>query len=158
MRYLAGLILFCSLSVYAAPMVQRVFDGDTVEIIDQTQRYHLRINDIDAPERNQAYGKKSRRTLLNLCRHAEIQISLTGTDRYQRRLGKLSCNQEDVSYYMVKHGYAWFYAHYSNDATLATAERMARQQHLGLWQAEHPLPPWIWRKMAAKMHEQGDTK
>ena len=122
------------------------YDGDTVKINDGTLEYKLRLTDIDAPERNQAYGKKSRRALMQLCKNTQVQVQLSGIDKYQRNLGKLNCNQQDVSQFMVQNGHAWFYRHYSTDGTLDNAEQTARQKQLGLWANKNPTPPWIWRK------------
>ena len=133
----------------AYPKIVRYYDGDTVKIDGGMRQYKLRINDIDAPERNQAYGKQARRALINFCKHAQIQVQLSGTDKYQRDLGQLHCNQQSVSTYMVANGYAWFNQRYSLDGSLLLAEQHARQQKLGLWQSSAPLPPWRWRQKHA---------
>ena len=130
-----ALILNCNLPVFAAEITY-FYDGDTVKINDNGQEFKLRINDIDAPEKNQAYGKKSRRALMQLCEHGEFQAQITGQDKYGRKLGKLVCHDQDASLYMVQNGYAWFYAHYSNDSNLAFAQQEARNRGLGLWHAK----------------------
>jgi len=130
----------------AAPKIAKYYDGDTVRITDTGKDYKLRITNIDAPERNQPYGKKSRRALMQFCKDADIQVIITGTDKYERQLGKLYCNQEDISLLMVKNGHAWFYKQYSNDATLAYAEKTAKLKKLGLWENKRQTPPWVWRR------------
>ncbi len=138
-------ILACSLSVFAAE-ITCFYDGDTVKINDNGQEFKLRINDIDAPEKNQSYGKKSRRALMNLCENGEFQASITGQDKYGRKLGKLVCHGEDASLYMVQNGYAWFYHQYSSDSALELAEMEARDNKRGLWKTKQQTPPWVWRK------------
>ena len=138
-------LLACSLPTFAAEITY-FYDGDTVKINDNDVEFKLRINDIDAPEKNQSYGKKSRRALMSLCEHDEFQVQITGEDKYQRKLGKLYCHGEDASLYMVQNGYAWFYAHYSNDGNLAFAQQQAHNNGLGLWHAKQQTEPWIWRK------------
>lgn len=123
-----------------------VYDGDTVKIQQGLSTYKLRISDIDAPERNQAYGKKARRALISFCKQASISVDITGTDQYQRNLGQLYCNHQSVSHFMVANGHAWVYQRYSQDAHLIHAESAARQQKLGLWQQNNPKAPWLWRK------------
>ena len=140
-----ALILGSGLSAYSAEITY-FYDGDTVKINDNGQEFKLRINDIDAPEKNQSYGKKSRRALMSLCEHGEFQAQITGQDKYGRKLGKLVCHGTDASLYMVQNGYAWFYAHYSNDGNLAFAQLEARNNGLGLWHAKQQTEPWIWRK------------
>jgi micrococcal nuclease len=138
-------ILACSLPVFAAE-ISYFYDGDTVKIKDGIKVYKLRISDIDAPERTQTYGLKSRRALVKFCKNASVQMQLSGVDKYYRNLGKLQCNNQDASLYMVKNGHAWFYRRYSSDSTLELAEQEARKNKRGLWQSQHPTPPWVWRK------------
>jgi micrococcal nuclease len=145
---------FCVLSIHMQLAIANdfqtkilyVYDGDTVKIQQGLGTYRLRISDIDAPERNQAYGKKARRALMTFCKHAAISIDITGTDQYQRKLGQLQCNGQSVSQFMVANGHAWFYQRYSNNPFLADAESNARQQKLGLWHQKNPKAPWLWRK------------
>ena len=140
-----ALILGCGLSAYSAEITY-FYDGDTVKINDNGQEFKLRINDIDAPEKSQSYGKKSRRALMQLCKSGEFKATITGQDKYGRKLGKLACHGQDASMYMVQNGYAWFYAHFSNDSNLAFSQQEARNKGLGLWHAKQQTEPWIWRK------------
>lgn len=124
-----------------------VYDGDTVKVRSSKREFKLRLAEIDAPERNQDYGLKSRRALIKLCQGNDklITVQMTGTDQYNRTLGNLQCNHVDVSRYLTEHGFAWHYAQYSNNSTLHHAELNARQQKLGLWSNNNPTPPWVWR-------------
>jgi micrococcal nuclease len=141
----AAWMLGLSVSALSAEITY-FYDGDTVKIVDAGYAYKLRLTDIDAPERNQAYGKKSRRALMQLCSGANVQVYLSGTDKYQRKLGKLVCNNIDASEFMVANGHAWFNARYSIDGGLAFKEQQARSQQLGLWGLQTQTPPWVWRK------------
>lgn len=138
-------LLACSLPIFALEITY-FYDGDTVKIKDAAYEYKLRITEIDAPERNQSYGKKSRRALMDFCQDANIFVAISGTDKYGRRLGKLLCNQQDVSTHMVKNGHAWFNRKYSMDYMLGLQEDEARGNKLGLWSAKHPTATWVWRK------------
>jgi micrococcal nuclease len=141
----AAWMLGLSVSALSAEITY-FYDGDTVKIVDAGYAYKLRLTDIDAPERNQAYGKKSRRALMQLCSGANVQVYLSGIDKYQRKLGKLVCNNTDASQFMISNGHAWFNARYSNDQSLAFAQQRAYNNHLGLWNAKQQTPPWVWRK------------
>lgn len=141
----AALVLACSLDVFAAEITY-FYDGDTVKVNDRGREYKLRLTDIDAPERNQAYGLKSRRALMQFCKNAEVKVYVSGQDKYQRSLGKLHCNKLDASEFMVENGHAWFNRRYSMDYMLALLEDEARKNKLGLWNAKKPTPPWVWRK------------
>lgn len=147
---MACLLMLMSAKSHAddAYAVTNVYDGDTVELSHGNSRFKLRLTNIDAPERNQAYGKKSRRALTKLCKgsHIAVTAEISGTDKYQRNLGKLYCNHTDASLYLVERGLAWHNAKYSNDPTTQQAEIVARQNKVGLWKSRKPMPPWIWRQ------------
>jgi endonuclease YncB( thermonuclease family) len=122
------------------------YDGDTVKIDDGFLQYKLRIMDIDAPERNQSYGKKSRRALMHFCKNAEVTVQIEGVDKYGRQLGELQCNQQSVSTFMVRQGHAWFNAKYSHNLQLQWEEEQAKQNRIGLWKSKKQTPPWVWRQ------------
>ncbi len=136
----------CTYANELSPKITHFYDGDTVKIQDGLSEYKLRLTDIDAPERNQNYGKTARRVLMNLCKNADVKIYLSGIDKYQRNLGKLSCNNQDVSVFMINNGHAWFNRRYSMDYTLDLAEQNARTNKIGLWKRKNPTPPWQWRQ------------
>lgn len=145
---------FCFLITSSSPaaetpyIVSYVYDGDTVKLRNLDGEVKLRLADIDAPERNKAYGKKARRTLIKLCLGSNIIVAaeITGTDKYNRSLGRLHCNHIDTSIYLAEHGLAWHYAQYSSDVSIYNAALKARQQKRGLWKNKNPMPPWAWRQ------------
>ncbi len=136
----------CTYANELSPKITHFYDGDTVKIQDGLSEYKLRLTDIDAPERNQNYGKTARRALTKLCKNADVKVYLSGIDKYQRNLGKLSCNNQDVSVFMINNGHAWFNRRYSMDYTLDLAEQSAKTNKLGLWKRKNPTPPWQWRQ------------
>ena len=130
-----------------------VYDGDTVKLRPVTSsnpndEFKLRLTDIDAPERNQNYGLKSRRALIKLCQGKNIQATaeIVAKDKYGRSLGRLQCNKVDASLYLAEQGLAWDQDHYSTDFEIYNAARIARQQRLGLWADDKPIAPWLYRK------------
>lgn len=137
---------YCAHSADLTPKITYFYDGDTVKIKDALSEYKLRLNDIDAPERNQMYGKTARRALIQLCKNADVRVYVMSKDRYKRNVGKLICNNQDASVYMVKNGHAWFNKRYSMDYTLDLAEQESRANQLGLWKQKNPTPPWVWRQ------------
>lgn len=149
---------FCLVSTaHAEPKLARVIDGDTVVITENGENYHLRLLDIDAPEINQAYGKKAKRALNQLCKSASVQIdsgqiASTNFDRYGRRLGRLYCNQQDASAYLLQQGLAWFNRPYAHRQDYQMLESEAQEAQLGLWHSQDPTPPWTWRHSHANQY------
>jgi len=151
LRFLfTGLLLLSSAPGHAdiTYTVSNVYDGDTVELKSSNgDKLKLRLSDIDAPERNQEFGQKARRALIKLCKGSAIGVELAGRDKYNRHLGKLACNRTDASLYMAKHGYAWHNEKYSDNIAVRNAAATARRDRIGLWSADKPLPPWVWRRL-----------
>ncbi len=55
--------------------VVKVTDGDTVHVLDASQtRHKIRLQGIDAPERKQAFGKRSKQYLTNLVAGRVVEV------------------------------------------------------------------------------------
>lgn len=106
----------------------------------------MRIAQIDAPEKRQAFGNRSRQALADLCFQQPAAISRTSKDRYGRTVADVACRGQDVGQHMVRGGWAWVYDRYVIDRSLYTLQDAARAARVGLWAAE-AVPPWEWRKM-----------
>lgn len=129
--------------------VVSVSDGDTISILtDKKNQIKIRLTEIDAPEKDQPYGKKSKEALSALVFNKDISVSSDSKDRYGRTLGRIYTKTTDVNLYMVSKGYAWAYTKYLTDQSIKVAETKARTSRLGLWalQKDQTVPPWEWRK------------
>ncbi|EJP74630.1 thermonuclease family protein [Campylobacter sp. FOBRC14] len=124
--------------------VVSIHDGDTITILQNKQQIKVRLFGIDAPEKKQPYGQKSKQFLSNLIAGRSVEIQEKGKDRYKRVLGIVYLDGQDINEQMVLNGYAWAYVKYSK--IYAGQELKARSQNLGLWQDKKPIPPWEWRK------------
>ena len=132
--------------------VIKVIDGDSVNVLrlPENKEVKLRLYGIDAPEWKQAYGKESKDALNGLLgTNREIFVKVLDKDRYGRLICNLHLNSEDipVNEWMVSKGNAWHYVKYApDDINLQKAEKNARNNKLGLWSSETPIPPWEFRK------------
>lgn len=121
-------------------------DGDTITVLNDRKQIKVRLEGIDAPEKSQAFGNKSKDALADLIGRKEVSIHATGIDKYGRTLGRVIIEGQDVSELMVAQGMAWHYKEYSDDEALAELEDKARAAKLGLWAESNALPPWEFRK------------
>ena len=147
---------FISSLVYADTLsgrVVRVIDGDTLVVLDASKtQQKIRLQGIDAPERRQAFGTKSKEHLSDLVAGQVVVVEYHDLDRYQRILGKVLLDGEDINLEQVSSGMAWHYKKYQREQSAADrirysdAEREARRQKLGLWHDPHPVPPWDYRQ------------
>ncbi|WNL28015.1 thermonuclease family protein [Arcobacter cryaerophilus gv. pseudocryaerophilus] len=146
---LLALIILSSylLSYELIGKVVKVSDGDTITILTSDKTQHkIRLNDIDAPEKKQAFGNKSKDNLAKYIAGKTVTVEYQKKDKYKRILGTIYYNNTDINLQQVKDGYAWVYKKYSNNQTYYKAERIARDKRVGLWTDKKPLEPWEFRK------------
>lgn len=126
--------------------VVAVMDGDTLAVLDAGRQEHrIRLAEIDAPEKGQPFGQRSKQSLSGLCFGREAVIEDRGHDRYGRAIGRVSCGGIDTSAEQVRRGMAWVFDRYATDRTLYAIQDEARAARRGLWSDAAPVPPWEWR-------------
>jgi endonuclease YncB( thermonuclease family) len=134
----------------ASEVVGRVVsiqDGDTLTILVSRKQIRVRLTEIDAPERRQPFGTRSRQSLSEICGGRQAQVDDRGKDRYGRTLGQVTCAGVDANTEQVRRGMAWVFERYApKDSSLYAVEAEARAAKRGLWQDARRVPPWEWRK------------
>jgi endonuclease YncB( thermonuclease family) len=165
--FLAFLLLLAAESACAAELRGRVVgvaDGDTITVLDAAHaRHKVRLEGIDAPEKHQAFGTRSRQNLSALVYGKTVVVVWHKHDRYGRIIGKVlapecrrgTCTETlDTGLAQIDSGLAWHYRQYEKDQVpedrrrYALAEQRARAQRGGLWQDRDPTAPWIFRRSA----------
>ncbi len=153
--YVIALLSFC-FSLEAATLqgkVVSVADGDTITVLDSQKTQHkIRLQGIDAPERAQAFGNKSKQSLHEMVHGKQVTVDYQKKDKYGRVVGKILLNNTDGCLEQLKRGMAWHYKQYANEQpkedreTYSLAEQQAKTELKGLWKDKHPVPPWEFRK------------
>lgn len=148
-KYVTLVAVIFSGSLCAAEIqgkVIRVIDGDTIEVLQEQKPVRIRLANIDAPEKKQAFGRWSTNQLKGLVAARPVTVAYTQTDRYGRIIGRVfTMNGTEASRFMVQSGAAWVYERYNADKALPALQREAQTQKRGLWIDSQPVPPWEWR-------------
>ena len=145
--------------------VTKVSDGDTIHVVtDGNVKFKVRLDRIDAPEKDQPYGKESTAYLSSLIRGKTVRVEWQKKDQYGRVLGVVylpsiehSNNPnnrtilQDINLHLVATGNAWHYSHFDKTPAYAAAEAAAKEKKLGLWAADNPINPYEWRKNKRRM-------
>ena len=140
-----------SLSVAVLCLVVGVSDGDTIKVrCGDTPEEKVRLLQIDAPEKKQAFGTKAKEVLSDLAFGKTVQLERGSPDRYGRTLGRLTLDSTDLNFEMVRRGFAWCYLKYLTDQSCLTIEADAREHRRGLWADASPIPPWEFRHPPAE--------
>ena len=126
----------------------RVVDGDTIHIGKIKYRFH----GIDAPEMSQICkqnnknikcGLLSKVKLVEKINNQKVNCKKITTDRYKRIVAECFVNNESLSSFLVKNGYAFAYRRYSKQ--FVEDENFAKKNKLGLWAMEFQYP-WDFRR------------
>ncbi len=139
-----------------------VADGDTITVLDADRQQHkIRLQGIDAPERAQPFGQRSKENLSRLVFYKDVRVEWEKRDKYKRIVGKVwvqptscpTCAMTlDVGHAQITVGLAWWYRKYAKEQSpqdrgaYEFSEQEARAKRAGLWADGHPVPPWDWRK------------
>ena len=126
--------------------VVEIHDGDTITVLSPGgARIKIRLDGIDAPELDQSFGPQAKQALSGMVFGRIIALQISGTDRYKRMLATAYVDKSNVNLSLVFYGFAWHYAEYSKDRSLANAQVRAQTAQSGLWQETNPTSPWEWR-------------
>ncbi|MFZ5883641.1 MAG: thermonuclease family protein [Chloroflexota bacterium] len=155
------LLITVTLAIVSAPAFAETFagrvigvtDGDTVKVLDGINQEHkIRLAGIDAPERKQPFGQRSKQHLSDLVYGKDVEVEWHKQDRYKRLVGKIIIHGQDANLEMVESGLAWHYKKYQGEQSYgdrlayARAEEDARKCRCGLWADPRPIEPGEWRK------------
>lgn len=147
--FTVAIALGASLPACALELVGRVIgvaDGDTLTVLANNEPIHVRLANIDAPEKAQAFGKVSKKALSDLCYGKEAHVTVYELDKYKRSVGTVFCNGINSNAEQVKTGMAWVYDKYVRDQSFYALQKTAKENKLGLWVDPRPIEPWLWRK------------
>lgn len=162
---LALLLVISTRDAFAANLEGRVVgvsDGDTVTVLDgERKRHKIRLAGIDAPEKAQPFGQRSKENLSRMVFDKDVRVEWSKRDRYGRIVGKVwvqpkscpTCPMTlDAGHSQITVGLAWWYRKYAKEQSSADrgayefSEQEARAKRVGLWSDPDPVPPWDWRR------------
>lgn len=143
--------IFCSIDCMAQKFqvrVVKISDGDTfVGLNRDNLQIKFRIWGIDAPEKKQAFGTKSKEYLSSLIFGKTITVDVQKQDGWGRYVAYVyTPENKDVSLEMLKAGMAWHFVKYDQSPEYGAAEAESRNKKAGLWSDPHRIAPWEFRK------------
>ena len=126
----------------------KVVDGDTIHLNGEK----IRFTGIDTPELKQicikdgaknSCGVIAKQILINKIGNNIVQCISEGKDQYKRTLAECFVNNESLSSYLVRSGYAFAYRKYSKK--FIPDENYAKANQIGMWNMEFEYP-WNYRR------------
>lgn len=132
---LSMLVVALSASADFSGRIVRVLDGDTVEMLAPgNQLTRIRLAGIDAPEKSQPFGQRSRQELSSMVAQQHVTVTGSDKDHYGRLLGTVWLGVTDVNAEQIRKGLAWAYRYHGKPTRpdYAVLEADARRQSVGL--------------------------
>ena len=126
----------------------KIVDGDTIHLNGKK----IRFTGIDTPELKQTClidgikdpcGLTAKQMLIDKIGNNTIHCISDGKDQYKRILAECFVNNESLSSFIVKSGYAFAYRRYSKK--FIPYENFAKKNKLGMWSMKF-VYPWDYRK------------
>lgn len=148
MRFIPAflLIVFLPLAALGAEVI-RIVDGDTIVLNDSSR---IRLYGIDCPERGQPGEAEAAQATSQLVSGQTVQIENLYADRYGRTVAIVILESGDtLQEALLQKGMAWVAPQYCKRPecdSWRNLEHSARLARIGIWQDEHAVPPWEWRK------------
>ena len=147
-KLLEFIVLGFLLSGYVHADNLKIVDGDTIHLNGEK----IRFTGIDTPELKQTCikdgvkdpcGITAKQILIDKIGSNKVECISEGKDRYKRTLAECFVNNESLSSYLVRSGYAFAYRRYSKK--FISDEDYAKANKLGMWAMTFQYP-WDFRK------------
>ena len=126
----------------------KVVDGDTIHLDGQK----IRFSGIDTPEINQVCKKNdeiikcgilAKELLISMIGNNKVKCVNEGVDQYKRILAECFVNNQSLSKYLVREGFAFAYRKYSTK--FIEDEDYAKKNKKGMWSMIFEYP-WDYRR------------
>ena len=142
--FMKSLMLAFSILITFSVSAQTVQDGDSIIRGDGVR---VRLYGIDAPEKDQPYGREARKVLKQYM-PLVANMKQYDEDRYGRLIVELFTeDNKSINAAMICSGAAWWYEYYAPDRPqFKQCQEDAQKAKRGLRADEDPIPPWSWRR------------
>lgn len=131
-------------------LVIGIADGDTLTARCETptgmENIKVRLAEVDAPEKGQAFCTRSKQHLSDNCFRKPAEVRPQTKDRYGRTVARVTCAGVDANAEQVRAGMAWVFDKHVTDRALCATQDEARAARRGLWVDAVPVAPWEWRR------------
>lgn len=122
-------------------LVEKVVDGDTIDVKIDGKIESIRLIGIDAPEKNECYGSEATEKMKELIENKKIKIeadsSQNDKDKYDRLLRYIYLEDGTlINEKLVADGFAKEYTYkipYKFQSNFKSDQKLAKENKLGLW-------------------------
>ena len=138
--------------------LSRFWSVDSLEVFDGSNMHFMMLEGVAALAPGDASYRTARNWLSGFRDRGDLDIEVIRYDELKRELGHVHAideqgNRVNLALEMLRQGYAWFDRSEGDYADeYREAERVAREQKIGLWSKPSPVPPWdAWERKQEKL-------
>jgi micrococcal nuclease len=155
------IVLLCTMlllsSVHAGDLVlvgtvEKIVDGDTIDVKLESGVIRVRLHGIDTPERGQIFYEEAAEYLNRLVFRKEVELEPIGQPSFDRMVARVFVDKVDVNAAQIKAGMAYAERRYlkqvDDGETYCVFEHAARSRKRGIWNrpSQDRVAPWEWRR------------
>ncbi len=121
-------------------------DGNTIEVETKEEGIlKVMLSEADCPEITQAFGEEAKAFTADLVYKKKVIVEMKGKDRWGNKLAVIKLkNGKTLHEELIKNGLAW--PPIKSTSQLTTLAEQAKSKKEGLWSAEDPMEPWVYRR------------
>ena len=144
--------------------VTSVPDGDSLWVVRDPNAVDsalpVRLFGIDAPERDQDFGREAQEALWRLVwRTKGLRMEVVDVDHYHRLVVLLyqqsAGRQRSINRILIEQGHARWYSRFGGEEFgFAAAEEQARSSRRGFWKRGREMAPWDYRAAQRRRQRQ----
>ncbi|MFW6100662.1 MAG: thermonuclease family protein [Bacteroidota bacterium] len=94
--------------------INKVHDGDTIEVSRKGREVDVRFYGIDCPEKDQPYGMTAKKYVSRMIQDRDVEVEPSGEDQYGRVIGLVYVDGKLLNEALIMNGFAWVYDRYCN--------------------------------------------
>lgn len=123
-----------------------VEDGNTIEVETKEEGViKVMLSEADCPELTQQFGEEAKAFTEDLVYKKKVIVEMKGKDRWGNKLAVIKLkNGKTLHEELIKNGLAW--PPVKSASQLASLAEQAKSKKEGLWSAEDPMEPWVYRR------------
>ena len=131
-------------------VVEKIIDGDTIQVHYNSQQIRVRLWGIDTPEYRQPYSKAAKKYSARVLENRSVSLEIKDWDDYGRMVAVVTtADNRCLNEELLKAGLAWVHIYYCKEEICNQwygYEKEARKKRVGLWRDKSPVPPWEWKQ------------
>ena len=138
----------CCKEAFSADVV-KVIDGDSLEVRCQGRMLRVRLFGVDAPEWQQEFSHQAKEFTRQRVEGQRVELRPRDWDQYGRLVAEVQVGRDSLNEELLREGLAWVHIYYCKEPICRKwrqLEKEARMARRGLWENDHPVPPWKWKQ------------